>query len=94
MSGLIKRIICAVTDKNSGKYGWAVIDNKAAVELIDSCVEKSDLPAVIIVSGPVVSDVLTAAIYGNLDLGLVQDEFPYAAYIDGEQSPVIYVGLS
>ncbi len=94
MSGLIKRVICAVTDKHEGKYGWVVIDNKSAVELIEACVDKGELPDIIVASGTYMSDLLTSAIYGNLDLELVQDEFPYAAYIDGEQSPVIYVVLS
>lgn len=94
MSELIKRVICAVTDGYEGKYGWAVIDSKAALELIEACVDKSELPDEVDVSGDIGLTALAAVIYANLDLGLVQGNFPYEAYIDGEQSPVIYVVLS
>jgi hypothetical protein len=90
---LIKRVICAVTNSYEGEHGWVVIDNPSTISLIEACVDKSELPSIVDISGDIDS-MLAAAINYNLDLGLIQEEFPHAAYIDGEQSPVIYVVLS
>lgn len=94
MSGLIKRVICAVTDGYEGNHYWAVIDSEPVVELMEACVDKGELPSVVDISGDYELGSLAMLVNDNVHLCEKLEEFPYAAYIDGEQSPVIYVVLS
>lgn len=94
MSGIIKRVICAVTDGYEGNHFWAVIDSEPVVELIENCVDKGELPSIVDISGNYELDNLAVLVNDNLPLVENLADFPYSAYIDGEQSPVIYVVLS
>lgn len=94
MSGIIKRVICAVTDGCEGEHYWVVLDSEPVVELIENCVDKSELPSVVDISGNYELDNLAVLVNDNLPLVENLVDFPYEAYIDCEQSPVIYVVLS
>jgi hypothetical protein len=94
MNGIIKRVICAVTDGYEGNHFWAVLDSEPVVELMEACVDKGELPSVVDISGDYELDNLAVLVTDNLPLVENLADFPYAAYIDGEQSPVIYVVLS
>lgn len=94
MSGIIKRVICAVTDGYEGEHYWAVIDSEPVVELIENCVDKGELPSIVDISGIYALDDLARLVADNLPLLEELPDFPYEAYIDWEQSPVIYVVLS